>query len=666
MSVELVAGLAIKKDPAGTALGLAPVATSGSVADLSETADNKVMTSAEREKLASIEAGANVTNAGNVGNVINGVATKATPVGMDKIAIIDSEADGALKSVFWSDVPAALNVKPLNADGGLSLTTTTTSEEWANGVFGGSWRVASRRHSSSPSTYAGARATEAVVREVMGNANGPSTADYASLRSVLKTNYLTSLAGGEINVDFLTVGQGVNGDCSGTLSDINKVAGGTGGALAHESSVNMRDSSGAIVRAVQAIKNFQEGAGGVSGGKGYGFWTEARAGDPYSAYHADQDQTASGAAWANFLTYTKDRTAASMIYRVDGAGRTYTSNGSQGIPAYTFVSDTNTGMYRVGEDAVGFSTGGVIRAYVASNGSILPGSDNAYSLGAVGTARFANAYFVNAPTVGSDARSKTAIIDSPLGLEIIPAQRAVAYRLREGGVRIEMVDVEEEVEEPVTEDGDVWIDDSYFDGAAKVKRYRKERGQVQVYDREAVLDADGNPVFEEVVEAVVGEDGLPVMELVPREALQYRDSEGNLHKQEQPAVLTQVTRTVRRPVLRAIPRMQKVKRIFQVPVDVPIEGKRQHFGLLAQEVRASLPDGVDFAGWLMDDVNDPKSAQALRYEEFIAPLIKANQELAALAFEIMAVLLSGEPISAKVRARWINHPCFAKFISKLN
>lgn len=39
--------------------------------------------------------------------------------------------------------------------------------------------------------------------------------------------------------------------------------------------------------------------------------------------------------------------------------------------------------------------------------------------------------------------------------------------------------------------------------------------------------------------------------------------------------------------------------------------------------------GDDFGGWVMVDKNDPDSAQALRYEELIAPLIKAVQELAA-------------------------------------
>jgi hypothetical protein len=65
----------------------------------------------------------------------------------------------------------------------------------------------------------------------------------------------------------------------------------------------------------------------------------------------------------------------------------------------------------------------------------------------------------------------------------------------------------------------------------------------------------------------------------------------------------------------------------EVVHDTP--GERQHFGLIAQEVKAALPKNVDFGGWVLMDKDDPKSEQGLRYEEFISPLIKAIQELKA-------------------------------------
>lgn len=62
-----------------------------------------------------------------------------------------------------------------------------------------------------------------------------------------------------------------------------------------------------------------------------------------------------------------------------------------------------------------------------------------------------------------------------------------------------------------------------------------------------------------------------------------------------------------------------------------IGGDRTHYGLIAQQVQEVLQEsGVeDFGGWVISDLNSPEAQQALRYEEFISPLIKAVQELSA-------------------------------------
>ena len=64
---------------------------------------------------------------------------------------------------------------------------------------------------------------------------------------------------------------------------------------------------------------------------------------------------------------------------------------------------------------------------------------------------------------------------------------------------------------------------------------------------------------------------------------------------------------------------------------VSIPGSRTHYGLIAQEVKEVLDaSGVeDFAGWVKMDVSQEDSMQGLRYDQFIAPLIKAVQELTA-------------------------------------
>ncbi len=56
-------------------------------------------------------------------------------------------------------------------------------------------------------------------------------------------------------------------------------------------------------------------------------------------------------------------------------------------------------------------------------------------------------------------------------------------------------------------------------------------------------------------------------------------------------------------------------------------GRRTHYGLLAQDVQAVLA-GLDFAGHILADPDDPDSEQGLRYDAFIAPLMVAVQELA--------------------------------------
>jgi hypothetical protein len=64
---------------------------------------------------------------------------------------------------------------------------------------------------------------------------------------------------------------------------------------------------------------------------------------------------------------------------------------------------------------------------------------------------------------------------------------------------------------------------------------------------------------------------------------------------------------------------------------VSIPGTRTHYGLIAQEVKEALDkSGVgDFAGWVQMDMSQEDSMQGLRYDQFVAPLIKAVQELTA-------------------------------------
>jgi hypothetical protein len=57
-----------------------------------------------------------------------------------------------------------------------------------------------------------------------------------------------------------------------------------------------------------------------------------------------------------------------------------------------------------------------------------------------------------------------------------------------------------------------------------------------------------------------------------------------------------------------------------------IAGKRTHYGLIAQDVHTAMKSD-EYALWILDNAKDPESAQGLRYTEFIAPMIKAIQDL---------------------------------------
>jgi hypothetical protein len=66
-------------------------------------------------------------------------------------------------------------------------------------------------------------------------------------------------------------------------------------------------------------------------------------------------------------------------------------------------------------------------------------------------------------------------------------------------------------------------------------------------------------------------------------------------------------------------------------------GLRTHWGFSAQQVKSVVDDfGVDFAGWVLADKDNPDSTQSINYAEFVAPLSKSVQELHAVMLELKA------------------------------
>lgn len=77
-------------------------------ADIAETAGLKIMTSAERTKLAGIETAADVTDADNVGAVNAAAASKTTPVNADSFPIVNSESSNVIGRVTFTNFKAFL------------------------------------------------------------------------------------------------------------------------------------------------------------------------------------------------------------------------------------------------------------------------------------------------------------------------------------------------------------------------------------------------------------------------------------------------------------------------------------------------------------------------------------------------------------------------------
>ena len=66
--------------------------------------------------------------------------------------------------------------------------------------------------------------------------------------------------------------------------------------------------------------------------------------------------------------------------------------------------------------------------------------------------------------------------------------------------------------------------------------------------------------------------------------------------------------------------------------------QRYHYGLLSQEVKSAIDAHTtkDYAAFVLEDPSDVTSSQMLRYEELIAPMVKAIKELTARVAELEA------------------------------
>jgi hypothetical protein len=207
----------------------------------------------------------------------------------------------------------------------------------------------------------------------------------------------------------------------------------------------------------------------------------------------------------------------------------------------------NGTTYKIEQNGDSFMNGYAVSGGYGIYSHWSPRTDNTYDLGgwvsaSTGiqiTRRWRQLYSNNSSIVTSDARLKTDVSDSELGLDFINKLRPVTYKWIEGSKEPVLVDKE-------------------------VKHY--------------------------------GRDGIEVekIDIVKTQKVSGQDEDGN-----------------------------------DIYETVSVQGKRRHAGFLAQEVKQVLDELEieDFGGWVSDNVEDPEAIQSLRYEQFVAPLTKAVQEL---------------------------------------
>ena len=224
---------------------------------------------------------------------------------------------------------------------------------------------------------------------------------------------------------------------------------------------------------------------------------------------------------------------------------------------------------------------------ILSTGNVEAGVDNAYTWGASGK-KWSAIWAANGTIQTSDERKKTQIKESELGLDFIESLKPVSYKWIVGGNKVDSITTFEEKEVQDSEDIEIEEEVIEIENGINILRKVKKTISKPIFDEVFVFDENKQPVYEKTVEK--NKDGI--------------------------AITSKKQKTI------LVPRMVKKTVEVQKQIETPVEGKRTHFGLIAQEVEESL-NGIDFGGLVITENNE----YSLRYDQFICPLIKAVKEL---------------------------------------
>jgi hypothetical protein len=253
------------------------------------------------------------------------------------------------------------------------------------------------------------------------------------------------------------------------------------------------------------------------------------------------------------------------------------------------ISGYTGGMIRqISSDPLAITVNNTTRVLnILSTGNVEAGVDNAYTWGASGK-KWSAIWAANGTIQTSDARKKTQIKESELGLDFIEKLNPVSYKWIVGGNKVDSITTFEEKEVQDTESIEIEEEVIEVENGINILRKVKKLIEKPIFDEVLLFDENKEPVYEKITEK--NKDGI--------------------------AITSKKQKTI------FVPRMVKKTVEVAKQTETPVEGKRTHFGLIAQEVEESL-NGIDFGGLVITENNE----YSLRYDQFICPLIKAVKEL---------------------------------------
>ncbi|NBV43138.1 tail fiber domain-containing protein, partial [bacterium] len=312
-----------------------------------------------------------------------------------------------------------------------------------------------------------------------------------------------------------------------------------------------------------------------------------------------------------------------------------------------FVTTTQNVRYYVGLGDVSAALefrddNGNLRLWLAQNGTLRPGTDDAQDLGD-SSYRYDDIFATNATIQTSDERLKTNIENCSLGLDFIKALRAVSYKWanREAETAVRMVQKTQMVTKEFEQVEVVEVEGKFVTSKSIITKEVEEL----VFDEHPLFDENGDPVYEMVptmqtvqqpvvVFETEEEDGQPVVKrkVVLKEVETQVFEEFPVFDDNGTPILNDEGEQL----IHRIPVMESVQVFHKVPVmeEQEYETKtaktfnRRHFGLIAQDVLQVLQDfnieTSDFAPLTYDEEAD---RYGMRYAELVGILIKAIQEL---------------------------------------